>query len=29
MGILGRAIAAMLLWKNVKKHEEKKDNDEG
>ena len=28
MAILGSAIAAMLLWKNVKKHEENKQNDE-
>ena len=28
MSILGSAIAAMLLWKNVKKNEEKKEKDE-
>ena len=29
MGILGSSIAAMLLWKNVKKHEVKKEDNEG
>ena len=28
MSILGSAVAAMLLWKNVKRNEEKKKNDE-
>ena len=28
MSILGSAVAAMLLWKNVKKNEEKKEKDE-
>ena len=28
MSILGSAVAAMLLWKNVKKHEERREKDE-
>ena len=28
MSILGSAVAAMLLWKNVKKNEEKKEKNE-
>ena len=29
MSILGSAFAAMLLWKNIKKNEERSKNDEG